>query len=236
MSNHYLKNGLPKTQCLVSPALILNCGNYEHFMGISSKSNSDISRTIKFVAAQLNTFGRHCLSLMIPEILPLYVMATAMPMLIVSSDDLDVNTPMKVGLEMFEYVKDYFACSLRCDYERVAQGNLDNGLIRKLNQFNTKGGLKFVFNVYMRELSYVGLNPCMELNLTVLSPHCLFVRSNKRNLLCELLRGDRVSSLINELLSQALLADITIQGARKLRGVLPLDMISFPFLQLREVR
>ena len=60
----------------------------------------------------------------------------------------------------------------------------------------------------------------------------------KKRLTSELERVDSVynSSLINELLSQALLADITIQGARKLRGVLPLDMISFPFLQLREVR
>ena len=241
--------GMPKFQTQNSPVLIVNCGLVDHYCGISLKSNSDITKLFKFVSTQLQTFGRHDQVLLIPEVTPLFCMQQALPVMVLSSEDLDVNEPMMLGVEGFENTKDYVVASLRVDYERVAaianvvcpgaelrlptekakikirvaQGNIDGELLRRLNQFNNRQkSLQFSCRVYPRELAYIGLKPSrIEMLLTVLSPHALFVRSNRRNLLKELVRDSRVTSLIAELLTQVMVTDSTIQHARRRRGVLP---------------
>ena len=248
---NYMNNakGMPKFQTQNSPVLIVNCGLVDHYCGISLKSNSDITKLFKFVSTQLQTFGRHDQVLLIPEVTPLWCMQQALPVMVLNSEDLNVNEPMMLGVEGFENTKDYVVASLRVDYERVAaianvvcpgaelrlptekarikirvaQGNIDGELLRRLNQFNNRQkSLQFSCRVYPRELAYIGLKPSrIEMLLTVLSPHALFVRSNRRNLLKELVRDSRVTSLIAELLTQVMVTDSTIQHARRRRGVLP---------------
>ena len=115
-----MKSGMPKFQTQNSPVLITNCGLVDHYCGISLKSNSDVTKLFKFVSTQLQTFGRHDQVLLIPEVTPLWCMQQALPVMVLNSEDLDVNEPMMLGVEGFENTKEYVTASIRVDFERVA--------------------------------------------------------------------------------------------------------------------